>query len=366
MQIESSRPAGIAKFFQGKTPEQLLQTVALIFPLCGTAQSYCALQACRQALNLAADPATLAVQRWLVDLETVKEHALRVLLDWPRFLGEPADGPAARQIATALPRCRSAWFGSAAAFALTSRAAADLDTVDDSIAQVHDALSEAVFGVAPSNWLDTAPHRTALQSWAERGTTGAARLLRLVLERDWQAIGSDDLPHLPALAEADLAKRLNKADAAEFCVMPDWQGQACETTCLSRRRETPLVADLQRQFGKGLLTRLAARLVELATLAARLKPGQNLAPVQPAPLPARMGIGQVEAARGRLIHALTLDRGRVARYHLVAPTEWNFHPQGPAARALAALPQGADRRRQAELLINAIDPCVAYDLRIDP
>jgi hypothetical protein len=57
----------------------------------------------------------------------------------------------------------------------------------------------------------------------------------------------------------------------------------------------------------------------------------------------------------------------VRRYRILAPTEWNFHPDGAAAQALMRLPaqDPAFLRRLAAMLINAVDPCVGYDLRVD-
>jgi Ni,Fe-hydrogenase I large subunit len=68
-----------------------------------------------------------------------------------------------------------------------------------------------------------------------------------------------------------------------------------------------------------------------------------------------------------LVHRVELERGGVRRYQILAPTEWNFHPDGAAAQALMRLParDPAVLRRLAAMLINAVDPCVGYDLRVD-
>jgi uptake hydrogenase large subunit len=75
-------------------------------------------------------------------------------------------------------------------------------------------------------------------------------------------------------------------------------------------------------------------------------------------------MGTVEAARGRLTHRATLAGGVVSRYQILAPTEWNFHPQGVVARGLIGFPCGDETTfsRQAELFIKAVDPCVGYRL----
>ncbi len=78
------------------------------------------------------------------------------------------------------------------------------------------------------------------------------------------------------------------------------------------------------------------------------------------------GLGQVEAARGRLLHRIQLDGERIRRYQIVAPTEWNFHPQGVVAQSLKTLSGDNEQiEQQARLLINEIDPCVTYQLSVN-
>ena len=48
--------------------------------------------------------------------------------------------------------------------------------------------------------------------------------------------------------------------------------------------------------------------------------------------------------------------GGVLDYRVLAPTEWNFHPDGALARAVAAL--APDDLDAARLLAAAYDPCV--------
>ncbi|MDP2325218.1 MAG: nickel-dependent hydrogenase large subunit, partial [Gammaproteobacteria bacterium] len=65
-----------------------------------------------------------------------------------------------------------------------------------------------------------------------------------------------------------------------------------------------------------------------------------------------------EMARGLLLHWVQLDGdGAVQDYRVLAPTEWNFHPDGALARAVAALTPSDSEA--AHLLAAAYDPCVA-------
>jgi len=62
-------------------------------------------------------------------------------------------------------------------------------------------------------------------------------------------------------------------------------------------------------------------------------------------------------ARGLLLHWVKVDAaGAVQDYRVLAPTEWNFHPQGALAQAVAALP--AEAVTTARTLAAAYDPCV--------
>ena len=74
-----------------------------------------------------------------------------------------------------------------------------------------------------------------------------------------------------------------------------------------------------------------------------------------------LGTGQAlawcEMARGLLLHWVRLDvAGAVQDYRVLAPTEWNFHPEGALAQAVAALP--CDAVSRARTLAAAYDPCV--------
>ncbi|TPQ52963.1 hypothetical protein C2U72_00495 [Prosthecomicrobium hirschii] len=96
------------------------------------------------------------------------------------------------------------------------------------------------------------------------------------------------------------------------------------------------------------------------------------------------GFAAVESPRGRLHYRVAIAAdGRIREARVLAPTEWNFHPQGPVARMLVGLPadhgavehgaaehgaveHGArgDPARDAERAlarrVAAFDPCVPF------
>jgi len=79
-------------------------------------------------------------------------------------------------------------------------------------------------------------------------------------------------------------------------------------------------------------------------------------------------VGFAEAARGLLVHRVAIINKRVEHYQILAPTEWNFHPQGVVAQGLTAIArsgvEGSELERLARLYITAVDPCVDYQLSV--
>jgi Ni,Fe-hydrogenase I large subunit len=145
----------------------------------------------------------------------------------------------------------------------------------------------------------------------------------------------------------------------EFVQRPTWLGQCAENGPWSRLRHRQAQATLPHSAW----TRLSARWLELVEIAAAdpQHPDPGRVPLLASgalQLAAGQALAWVEMARGLLFHWVQLDAaGAVQNYRVLAPTEWNFHPQGALARALSALPAGATAA--ANTLAAAYDPCVA-------
>jgi Ni,Fe-hydrogenase I large subunit len=99
---------------------------------------------------------------------------------------------------------------------------------------------------------------------------------------------------------------------------------------------------------------IAARVQELARLCA----GRQTLRHGALSLGPREAIAYVEMSRGLLVHWVRLRSGSdsaVADYRVLAPTEWNFHPEGALARAIREHRPDDEALR---LLLQAFDPCV--------
>ncbi|MCA0175775.1 MAG: hydrogenase formation protein [Proteobacteria bacterium] len=277
---------------------ELPRTLALVFNLCGHAHTL--------AATLALRAARIAVPDAPVDLdgETRTEHARRLQLDWPLHLG-------ARPMAGA---------------ALTP---------------------EAALGLPAAEWLAQWEQRPGawLARWAQRRRGWLAPLMAtaLALRQPLPA----DVPtlnlHHDADALATFAAQVLQTPA--LVLRPTWQGRCAHTGCWSR-------AGLHGPLDTALL--LGCRIAEWL----RLGSGQAQLVHGALALGSGRAVAWVEMARGLLLHVAEADGdGGLRRYRVVAPTEWNFHPEGAVARMLHAV--GSHPAAVAATMA-AFDPCVPY------
>ncbi|MBK1617110.1 hypothetical protein CKO42_01320 [Lamprobacter modestohalophilus] len=496
--IGSSRPVTAARVFAGKSPAEVVRQLPTLFSLCGTAQAAACTAACEQALGRQPSAAVLARRRALVQAETIKEHLWRLLLDWPKMLeckaeamgninananananangssksrgngkGNAGAGANARASTLALPTAASAMPRVMQAFMAlrqAQQAVGDPFSLDEQQAErgaaaeidssrLLDLVADQALEAAPADWLHAVDRLATLQRWSEQTGTPAAGLVRALVAQGLAGCGANSVLRLPDSPWQQLAWSLASVEADAFIAAPQWRQECAETGPLARVAAQPLIADLLARHGNGLLTRLAALLVDLAQSACRLEVMlsttvegasntarswvANSATLEPQaeaisnvdPENSRLqdlgrtamsasftasgepksvlankvmagdtgidvgadvgmndgtspdrdprlgigtgtgtGVGSAEAARGLLVHRVTMINGRVEQYQILAPTEWNFHPQGVVAQGLTAIArsgaEGAELERLARLYITAVDPCVDYKLYV--
>ncbi len=347
VEIMSQRPLQATRLLEGRTGDEVLERIALIFSLCAEAQQLAARQALRQAQG--AGDSVLLNQRLTADMECARELLLRLFLDDRELLGNDQGAGTLPHINGLTPRMRES--------ATETEQLTAIETLER-------LLLEHVFLRPAADWLDI-DRIDELENWLTNNDSPASRMLHFICENGWASQGSNETLALPPLPAAQLMPHLSE-DA--YIARPHWLGRQYETSSLTRQRYHPLIAELHREFGSGLLTRYTARLIELAGLPGRMRETLRhaLPLAQGGALPSGQGLAQVEAARGRLVHAVTLKGDHVAEYRILAPTEWNFHPRGPVARMLSSIKahNDADWRMLAELCIRVIDPCVGYRLEV--
>ena len=164
----------------------------------------------------------------------------------------------------------------------------------------------------------------------------------------------------------------DKADGYTWCKAPRLAGQPAEVGALARQLIAghPLIVDLVQRQGGSVQARVVARLLELARVVPlmenwvrALQPGAPFCAQGQVPEEGR-GIGLTEAARGSLGHWLSVRRGRIERYQIIAPTTWNFSPRdregvpGPLETALIGLPAGDGAPPTIQHVVRSFDPCM--------
>lgn len=339
--IGSTRPDVASALLQGRSRAEVEAAVPLLFSLCGRSQATASRLACAAAAGQPPSAEQLESARASVAAEMVRETAWHALLQWPRWMDE---APSPQAVAAARGALAYRW-GQPGHDAL----------VQD--------LAEAAWGCPASAWLQwqTWPE---LRRWAQAGATATARYLHQGLISEGGADDTGAPPLLPA-PEATWLRTLALAVEADpgFSRQPVWQGAPAETGALARLQADALLASPADRPAARTLPRFVARLRELALLLT----GRTQPQVGAITLADGSGLAWVDNARGLLIHQVHLAGDRVQHYRIVAPTEWNFHPQGALPHALlgAAVPDAAAALRLAERLVHSLDPCVACRVELD-
>ena len=367
-EIRSIRPVTACRVLEGRSVDEAIALFPRLFAICGTAQTHAALTACERALGMDVRPAQSAARRLLLLAETAREHAWRALLDWPALTGGAPDAVALRDVRNALaPIVRHLYPATDWAQSGGAPLEPDIDALSAAVNDFANGLERHVVGSkSGGDWADA----DAFERWCREGATATARSLGVILDRGLSAFGASPVAALPSL-DADRLDALLAADADDaFTAAPTWDGQAFETGPLVRCADSPVIGALVAQRGNGVLARMVARLVELLAVPEALR--QTAAHVAADPgagepaAPDGTGLAMIEMARGRLIHRVEIADGRIARYQIVAPTEWNFHPEGALVQGLRG--QAIESPEQAEtaaaLAVSALDPCVAFDVSV--
>ncbi|MGE5503135.1 MAG: nickel-dependent hydrogenase large subunit, partial [Actinomycetota bacterium] len=323
VRVGSTRRTDAARLLAGRDGATVTPLLPTVFALCGTAQAAAGMAAIEAATHTRAAPAQLIARNVLLLAETAAEHAVGMLRDAPALLGEPADLGAAKGVRPALAALRKALYPDG------------------------DWHRPGGGRLAPHTD-DAAQALSRLQAAADAAQPLAERLARRIEADGLAGLGGAPCPFMPHGGPPDLDARL-AADDGAYVARPSHGGVVYETGPLARHPE----------FGKGVGARLAARMAELdITLheAALLMHDCANHPAAPAPVGSGTGLGRADAARGLLVHRVEVEQGRVTRYQILAPTEWNFHPDGPLVRGLAGSAADEGLEWRAGLLAMALDP----------
>lgn len=358
VQILSRQNLQACKIFHNRSAGQVLEFLPLIYHICGKAHTLAARHALGRAAGHEEDINGLALLPMLA--ETCREHARRVLLDWPCMCGAEADTSAMLRIQNKLNDIENA---------LSEN---NLGELQMTLLQLQLIIRQDIydaFHTSTDGWASV----SELLDWCEQSTHCAASLPRYVIQHGMQDYGQCDVATISVQDMDDhfVETMLVQDNGGDFVSRPHWKSQTCETGPLARMREQPLLQDMQAAYGNGLLTRLLATLLELMKLPNTM---QTLLLNKNIEHYIRVGrcdtagaaTVMVEAARGSLWHRVEMQNLKVKRYQILAPTEWNFHPQGALVQGLQGT-KVQDTETLADrikLISIAMDPCVACDVEV--
>jgi len=360
--IQSSRPTHAAKIFTGKSIDDTLQLLPLLFNVCGKAQAITAVNAIESAMKLPADSKVQSQREALVLLESLREHSLRILIDWPQYVREDVDYSALAHVVQSIN------------FVMQSLEPQYLLCIDAKVTILSDAvvelwqncyqqLCEIIFGMPVEHWQTS--NEVEIKAWAEQQKTQPARFITWLTEQPWKHAGASTIVPLPSINDVEFISQLT-TDKATFVAQPNWQSRCYELSWFNYQYATPLIAHLTERWGNGIYTRMIARLNEVADLIIKLQDFFQMEAMLNMSKSTVDGLAHTHAARGRLSHYVELEGHYIKQLSIIAPTEWNFHPHGVAADSLCHL--NTERldtlHLQADLIIHAIDPCVEYQLHI--
>jgi Ni,Fe-hydrogenase I large subunit len=347
LNLSSTRPQA-ARLFAGRTVSDTLAMLPALFTVCGRAHDVAAHAAFEAARSGEPDPERQRARENSVAAEAAQEHLWRLLLDWPQLFSlEPSHE----------------------LFAIWYRRLGRLPGATECTELGQELLrmiEERLLGVKTETW-EGLGAVSEMAGLLKEGATPWWSLCKAVVSAN--LVSRSLLPAqavLPYVSAGHLAQELGGVINSDAAVPPRWQNLAVETGSLARHVGHPLIADML-QSGCAIAARLLARMIALVECAHRLCGRTNGQPwVDAAPMAPGIGLARVETARGQLLHWMDTSGDRVRRYAIVAPTEWNFHPEGALARETVGQKASSSEalRWRLRALVLALDPCVPCDIEV--
>jgi Ni,Fe-hydrogenase I large subunit len=363
VKLQGRTTLAIDKLVCGKTPQQAIQLFALTYALCGHAHQRAAVSAFEQAMHVQVPPVVEQLRAVAGNVEIVKEHALNLLLRLPS--GEIA--PALPQTLLLATQMFGKALDSAALYAFPCSALTlDADAYDRALS----ALTASLGSLLGDFFSMAEPSPGDINAWQRDGHCAAARYLQQYAQQDNAGFGKSNTLHLPLIAADELETVLSKPGADAFIAAPHWHGNPCETNAYTRQAGHPLIREAVAAHGNGLYARSLARLLEIRLLYDTLPqqlPFYNTRAGSDIAAGSGTALVQVEASRGRLLHRVEVRDGLIAAYRIIAPTQWNFHPQGLLSAALTGQDARDEERlqRRIEAWVATLDPCVAFNVALE-
>ena len=344
VEVKSTRPQAY-RLLKGKLVNEAIQLVPMLYSVCGKAQYAAAIAATSAARGIEKLPD--AKREREVSCEAMQEHLWRLLLDWPKLLGLP---PHQQQ------------------FVLWHSALKEIANGRGSAENLLNELHLVLLGMSAAEW-EQIDNNTKLDEWPSRGEGLLAPLLAALNFEERQfdfAERNTQTELMPNWSANEILQLFKNNFDPQFSAAPRFEGKPMETGALAQNQYSLLVRDILKNSPTKILARLIARLVDLLDRAKLLVQGNYSDLVQSISASNSSGLSMVKTARGMLVHCVRIEADRIAEYLTVAPTEWNFHPQGALVNGLIGLKENDAEQlmKTAKTFVLSLDPCVEYEIGI--
>ena len=131
----------------------------------------------------------------------------------------------------------------------------------------------------------------------------------------------------------------------------------------------PLIKSLHKKYKDSIFTRIYARVHEVSILLGYIRRILTQIDLSEASCSIDKldtkhmsfdGVGVVEAARGSLIHKTKVTNGKIQKYDIIVPTQWNLSNGVEQERGIAVESMiGSNSTKEAELVFRSFDVCSA-------
>ncbi|GGF65112.1 nickel-dependent hydrogenase large subunit [Alteromonas lipolytica] len=337
--VQNSRPFALTRLFVGKPTQRVLGMIPALFYICGMGQLIAALRAIESAAGITEQLHTRQARDALIYAESLREQVFSWVSHWA-----PQHKAKLSPVVDWFKQCRKQ-LGWCLVVGATAPSNEDNQaTMQALLTQLHAVMQSFV----------TTPGGVAGELLDEQINQQLERLSTYEL-----AAGAAQL----ALASTDelnaVLAELTSDTTPLFCQYPVVRHTPRETGSWARQQGSVTLTGLQ-----GRICALYRELEQATTGFADIVGAANTAKVEPV-MP--KGCAIVETARGSLLHKVELNADNsVKSYQIIAPTEWNFHPEGSLKMMLegAKLPWD-EVTPMAEMLISLLDPCVPWQLELN-
>ncbi len=366
--IVSTRPLHITKLFSEKSINSVADIMNAIYHLCNTAHRFSFLRLLDESGVIKLSSNEIQAYNLLLDLETIREHCFSIASKWSQDTDNLVDTNIINLLAT-LKEINSTLFVNTDALSLADKELQSFKSIDKLILKLEDQLQILLIG-SKNNSESIFADMDSFNNWLQVGESKSVTFLNYLQQHNLSKMGDVKVSHLPDLDPEELSDLLeNEA----YIRQPNYQGATCETTPYSRQSNHQLIKKLADIHGNGVFTRAVSQLLEVFELLNKIKcdykhiKTETISYEVQFPALEISALVQLEAARGRLVHQLSIENEKIKSYQILAPTEWNFHPEGILNHMIKSLEftNKEDLIGKVRLLINAIDPCVGYSIEVD-